>query len=314
MRRLLPWALLGLLGVGVVAGAAVGQADYPSLSPGQWVDGVLAATAAAGSAHLHFSTVGSSAEPTERAAESGSGVVDFTNGDFRITQVNHQIEYQSTNGGPQLPMAETWTEVVVAIGQTMYRDDSENLDGTSSRPFWERSHFPRDVHQAFGLDAGTDAENALAGLSGITPVAAVRTLGPDTVDGVRTTRYLVTDRPLQLCTSRPGQASHPISTALDPFLASALVPTTIWVDPAGRLVQAQLTTHISTQEWKAMRKLSGDSQLPTAPFTDVTTLQFSELGAPVHVAAPPVTGPPPRSFNIKGITTKGSGSIGSCGH
>ncbi len=204
-------------------------------------------------------------------------------------------------------MAETWTEAIVAIGQTMYRDDSEHLAGTSSPPFWERSHFPRDVHKGFGLDAGTDAENALAGLSGITPVASVRTLGPETVDGVRTTRYLVTDRPLQLCASRPGQASRPISTALDPIWASTLVPTTIWVDPAGRLVQARLTTHITTQEWKAMRKLSGDSQLPTTPFTDVTTLQFSEFGAPVHVVAPPVTGSAATVFRDQGHRDEGFG-------
>jgi len=46
VRRLLPWALLALIGVGAGLGAALGQVNAPGIaaaSPAQWVAGVLAA-------------------------------------------------------------------------------------------------------------------------------------------------------------------------------------------------------------------------------------------------------------------------------
>ncbi|HWD55764.1 MAG TPA: hypothetical protein VG346_11615 [Acidimicrobiales bacterium] len=170
MRRFLPWALLGLLGVGVAAAAALGQVDSPGVPASVWVDDVLSTTAAAGSAHLLFSSVTTGPDPSQRSAFVGSGVVDFTSGDNRVTQLNHQVESESTNGGAPRLVEQAWTGETVAIGQTMYRREVVVLSGHPLPSPWIKSQVPRDVHQAFGLDVGTGAEDAVAGLAGIESV------------------------------------------------------------------------------------------------------------------------------------------------
>lgn len=66
MRRLVPWVLLGLVGLATAAAAALGAAAA-----------VLAATAQAGTAHFSYSHVTASPNPVLRGTLSGSGVVDF---------------------------------------------------------------------------------------------------------------------------------------------------------------------------------------------------------------------------------------------
>ena len=98
MRRLVPWALVGLLGIGVALGAALGAADSPGTAQGQasatqaeWVAHVLATTRATGTAHLTFTEATASANPDLRNSSSGSGTVDFVAGTVRTTEVQHQI-------------------------------------------------------------------------------------------------------------------------------------------------------------------------------------------------------------------------------
>jgi hypothetical protein len=93
VRRAVPWALVGLLGIGVALGAALGATESPStvlvqaVSPTQaeWVAHVLATTRAAGTAHLTFNEVTSSANPDLRGSSSGSGTVNFAVGTVRTT-------------------------------------------------------------------------------------------------------------------------------------------------------------------------------------------------------------------------------------
>ena len=160
MRKLLPWALLGVLGVGVAVAAVVGQVQSPAASSTNWLANLLATTAAAGSAHLRISSVTLSADPVERSSSVATGVIDFTTGNFRFNQLNHEVSFASTNGGPPQPVPYNWGETEIAIGQSLYEKDFVTVSDTSSSLLpttWNKFINPRYVHQAFGLDAGTSA-------------------------------------------------------------------------------------------------------------------------------------------------------------
>ena len=139
---------------------------------------------------------------------------------------------------------------------------------------------PRDPHVALGLELAANASVALAGLEGIEPVASVRKLGPASVHGAATTRYLVTDAPLRSC----GHTGIPAS-------AEAQGPTTVWVDHAGRLVRARFTVSSSGYLPPAARDLPGFATFPRGPTTTTATLTFAHFGAPVTIVAPRL-GPP----------------------
>jgi hypothetical protein len=304
VRKLLPWALLGVLGVGVAVAAVVGQVQSPAASSTNWLANLLATTAAAGSAHLRISSVTLSADPVERSSSVATGVIDFTTGNFRFNQLNHEVSFASTNGGPPQPVPYNWGETEIAIGQSLYEKDFVTVSDTSSSLLpttWNKFINPRYVHQAFGLDAGTSAENAVSGLSGILPVTSIRSLGPATVNGDSTTRYVVTYGAPELCGSGLFALSHAGSTGTPGSSASAakaseprVRPTTVWVDGQGRLVQVRASTFTSAQELKSVGTFSAASQ------TNVTTLTFSDFGAPVHIVAPDFTGPQPRAFSVGG--------------
>jgi hypothetical protein len=154
---------------------------------------------------------------------------------------------------------------------------------------WSRSHFPRKVHQAFGLDAAIGAEDAVAGLASIAPVNAVRELGPGFVDGAATTRYLITARPLYLC----GKHGRTVTLHLVPA-------TTVWIDGEGRLLQARVSDYNKggPVHVPAGPSGSGGATVTVPSFTTVSTLTFSALGAPVHVEAPSLNGTGGKSFSI----------------
>ncbi len=291
MRRILPWALLGVLGLGIGAGAALGQFQSPGVSPTDWVAHVVATTAAAGSAHFAFTNSTTSPDRSQESTVVGTGIVDFTNSEFQVTENYRQNQYESTNGGAPGLTEQHFTLETIGIGQTVYRDDT-------SFPFagWTASRFPRDVHQVFGLDAANGAEDALSGLAGITPIASVRTLGPGSVDGVAATRYEITNEPLYVC----GPKGRTI-------FAHTFAPTTMWVDGQGRLLRVR--TRYATSGYTSHGPLdaSGRAQpIRVAATSTDSTLTFSGLGQPVHIAAPSATvgsGSASISIAAKGSTT-----------
>ncbi|HWF17326.1 MAG TPA: hypothetical protein VG244_14160 [Acidimicrobiales bacterium] len=295
MRRFLPWALLGLLGVGVAAGAAVGQAQSPGVTPAQWVDDVLDATVAAGTAHLQFSSVTTSPNPSQRAADAGTGVVDFANGNFRVTELYRQAQLESTNGGATRLGEEIFGQETIAIGQTVYR----HLTSPPSFTGWMRSHFPRQEHQAFGLDAATGAEDAVSGLANLTPVAAVRSLGSGVVNGASATKYQITDEPLYVCGAH-GRT----------LLVHRFAPTIVWVDRQGRLLRSRAVQSNQGETVQGEPNAPGGSHTFTiGPSTTVATLTFSDLGAPVRITAPRVNAP---SGGTAIISLKAKGSTSPC--
>ena len=307
MRKLLPWVLLGVLGVGIAVAAAVGQVQSPGVTSADWLSNLMATTAAAGSAHLRIATVSRSANPAQRSSSVATGVIDFTTGNFRFVQAIHDITYTSTNGGSPHPVPYDWSETAVAIGQSLYEKDAVTVAGTSTvvPSTWNKFINPRNVRQAFGLDSGTVAENAVSGLSGIAPVTSMRSLGPATVNGVSTTRYVVTYGSPVLCAPGAPILSLRQSGSVGSAVRSAhsyepaIKPVTVWVDGQGRLVQVRESSFSSAQILKAL------SSSFTASQTSVTTLTFSDFGVPVHIVAPDFTGPPPRNFDVGGKDSNG---------
>ena len=147
MRRLLPWALLLLLGIGTAAGAAAGATESLSATSAgnlagpaarQWLTGVLAATKAAGTAHVDLISVTASPDPNMRGSGAGSGVVNFATEDFRLSVTEHSISFSSENGGPLHPQAETNTNEQIAIGQSVY----ENFGLPGFPDNWNEQSFP----------------------------------------------------------------------------------------------------------------------------------------------------------------------------
>jgi hypothetical protein len=281
--------LVGVFGVGVVAGAVLGESQRPSSGSGSfsgqaaaaWVAGVLATTAAAGTAHLRYDSATKSPDPAYRVTQHGSGVVDFSSRDFQVTEVSHEIQTEAFDGEPAREMPETWTEESIGIGKLLYW----NL----SSPISNWTKFPdRDPHRALGLDQVPGADYVMGGLDDTIPVVSVQALGPATVQGVSTTRYRVTNETFHYCLPQSKKLS-----------LTLVWPTTLWVDGEGRIVQVATSQQLSSGLVAKVNALSGRPAPPPFPSsTTATVLRFSNFGEPVHITAPVLSPNPPKGFTI----------------
>jgi hypothetical protein len=302
MRRLVPLALVGLLGLGVAAGAAIGAAGSPSPglarssspTPAEWVAHLLATTAGAGTAHFAYTHVTTSPVPDLRATMTGSGVVDFARGDVEVTEVDHQIDFESNGLGPSRAVPTTSTLVEIGIGSTVYQRFP--FAGVA-RPPWMKLPFPRQAKGQLGLSTALNAAVALDALVGPEPVVGVRAVGRSAVDGVTATRYIVTTAPPPTC-SKTRTAAPKV----------AMRPSTVWVDGQGRLVQVRSSEYYGGFPAAVAHRVPALAQFPTGPSVTTATLTFSAFGAPVHVAAPP-----PSTLEQNGSSSGSAFSVGSCG-
>jgi hypothetical protein len=297
-----PLVLVGLLGLGVVAGAAIGAAGSPSPgparssspTPAEWVAHLLATTAEAGSAHFAYTHVTTSPVPELRGSLSGSGVVDFGRGDVEVTEIDHQFEFEGN--GPLAPtraVPVTSTSEQIDIGSTVYQRFPY---GRLGNPSWMKLPFPRQAHGQLGLSTALNAAVALDALVGLDPVVGVRDDGPSEVDGVAATRYVVTTAPPSTCTS---------SRATAPKVAQR--PSAVWVDGLGRLVQVRSSEYDGGFPAAARHRLPALAQFPTGPTVTTATLTFSAFGAPVQIAAPP-----PGTLVQAGSSSGSSFAVASC--
>jgi hypothetical protein len=298
VRRFVPWALLALVGIGTGSGAALGQANAPGTTASSvltgaaaqsWLSGVLAATQAAGTAHLDDTGLGTSPNPLLRDSSSGRGVVDFATGTFRTSETDHSMEWSSQDGGPVHAQAQTTSESDIAIGSTLYL--SFGPEGLPSG--WMKTPGRRD-HSALGLASADGIGSVLSALTGPVTAVSVRALGPDSVDGAPATRYLVRTEPRPLCPD-PGRRLPEGST-------------TVWVDGNGRLVQARNSFTISANVGAAIRKEDPSlGDVPLGPRTLTSTLRLSAFGAPVHVAAPTLRPSGSSAFSVGSATAVANG-------
>ena len=253
------------------AGIALGVADQPGQTPAQWVAGALAATARAGSARFTYSHVTTSSNPDLRGTLSGYGVVNFTRGDVRVTEVDRDVTFQGGPLGDRHATPSTQSLKAVGIGRALYQsyDAPVNLH-------WMKLSFARQPRSNLGLAEALNASVALSGLDGIDPVVAVHDAGPATVAGVATTRYVVSTAPPVLCAGQHTTG-----------LTSAQVPSTVWIDQAGRIVRvrAEFRDDLAVPSGRAGRVFA---HMPTGTVDVVATLSFSRFGIPVAITAPPV--------------------------
>jgi hypothetical protein len=279
VRRLVPLALVGLLGLGVAAGAAIGAAGSPppgppALSsgptPAEWVAHLLAATAGAGTAHFAYTHVTTSPVPDLRSTLRGSGMVVFGRGDVEVTEVDHQTEFEGN--GPGAP--------------------------TKAVPSWLKLSVPWSVHGQLGLTTALNAAVALDALVGSDPVVGVRDEGRSTVDGVAVTKYVVTTAPPSTCSSATRATAPKVDQR----------PSTVWLDTQGRLVQVRSSEYDGGIPAAVLRKVPTFAAFPTGPTVTTATLTFSDFGAPVHIAAPPP------SALVPNESSSGSAfAVASCG-
>jgi hypothetical protein len=289
VRRALPWALLGLVGLGTGLGAALGAVGAPGVTPAQWVADVLATTGAAGSARVSFSQVTRSENPVLARSATGTGIVDFARGDVQVTEVDHEIQTDYTAGEPAYQVMGTSVEQVIGIGTTEYWSFPPGPAG----PIWVKDPNARDPRQALGLQSADGAGAALAELVSPDPVAAVHDLGSATVDGVLTTRYVVSLRPLHYCGAKP----------ILPLPHYG--PSTLWVDAQGRLVQARSSIDVNTVvPASLLRRYPQLAQLPKGSETTTSTLRLSDFGHQVRITAPPATPASSTRIAIKGMLTE----------
>jgi hypothetical protein len=306
VRRLVPLALVGLLGLGVAAGAAIGAAGSPppgppALSsgptPAEWVAHLLAATAGAGTAHFAYTHVTTSPVPDLRSTLRGSGMVVFGRGDVEVTEVDHQTEFEGNGpGAPTKAVPESNTTEEIGIGSTLYRRLSVPL--ASAVPSWLKLSVPWSVHGQLGLTTALNAAVALDALVGSDPVVGVRDEGRSTVDGVAVTKYVVTTAPPSTCSSATRATAPKVDQR----------PSTVWLDTQGRLVQVRSSEYDGGIPAAVLRKVPTFAAFPTGPTVTTATLTFSDFGAPVHIAAPPP------SALVPNESSSGSAfAVASCG-
>ena len=281
MRRLVPWVLLSLLGLGTAAGAALGVAHgTASQTPSQWVAAVLAETERAGAAKFSYTHVTSSPNAELRGSLSGNGEVSFATGDVRVTEVDHQVSFVSSGNQPQHPVPSSNTVKAIVIGGTVYQ--ANPIPGFRFTALYHVLPFPKLPRGQRGLSLALNAGVALDSLRGPNAVASVRDLGPATIDGAATTEYEVTFAPLRVCA--PHQPPAVVTER----------PSGVWIDGAGRLVQVR-STYISGPLPRGATLPSGFGDVPRATATTVATLTFSAFGIPVHVVAPPASALAPQN-------------------
>jgi hypothetical protein len=175
-------------------------------------------------------------------------------GDAQVTEVDHEISFSSTDNQPFHPVHSTNTLKAIVIGGTIYQADPiPGIGYTSAYHVLPIPKLPR----------------AQRGLS-----LALNDVGPATIDGTATTQYDVTYAPLQVCLPR------------QPPAVVRQLPSLVWVDNTGRLVQVRSTSYFSDRLPRDVKLPTAFDGVPRAPTTTVATLTFSAFGLPVHVVAP----------------------------
>jgi hypothetical protein len=284
VRRLLPWALVALLGIASGLGAAIEVLSAPQTTPAQWVASVLAATAEAGSAHFTYSSITTSTNPALASRIVGRGLVDFTSGDVRVTEVDTDRQFTTGLLGARLDATPTVNRSQdIDIGRGDYKD----LSGPNGVQVWIRFSLPRNPHANLGLSFADNAGGALDSISdGFEYAKSVRNLGSASRSGIPTTRYLVTTA--SVCGPPRHVTEQPVTEQQG--------PTTMWLDGQGRLVQVSYSLRIDEVRPPALGPDgSSVARLMKGRAAMTATLRFSDFGTPVHIKAPPLSHAPSSS-------------------
>lgn len=260
------------------AGAVAGVLGAPALgtrAPGlngegaaAWVARLVAATRAAGSAHVQDTQVTqltTNGTQDQTTASSGSGDVAFGEDAFWLRGLQRQT--LQVRPGRVARLAQTFT--AVTIGRTLYI--TSHRAGTSR------------VRRRVRIEPGVIADLSVQPTGSpygplATPASTQRVedLGPSVVGGVPVHEY----RLIGAARSCPPTARSPT--------------VDVWVDGHGRLVRVRSVVRVPLSQTSVLRR--DEPTLGSAAWLTMTTVAFlSHYGIPVRVAAPFTrTTPPPR--------------------
>ncbi len=263
VRRVLPWALVSLVGIAGLVGALLGAVNQPSPPATQLqVSELVAATRAAGTARFSYSSKAISRNPLLRSAGEGSGVVDFRTGSVVTVERDTGTSIEQNGTGPSHQVTQTDFDDQIWVGNTFYTEI-----GTVGQPFgpgWIKATLPNasssghlgmlDEVEPFGF---LDSELVERGTK-------VELLRSEIRTGEETTRYRVI---VPTCT-RAGSPQ------------AVLGSIDIWLDGEGRLVQVRDVLQ------------SRDPQRPeNGRSTTIISARLFDFGAPVTISAPRVVLP-----------------------
>ena len=307
VRRMAPWALLGLVVVAGGLAASVGAAQSPapsasSVDPVRWVSGVLRATEQAGSARFSYGSDVQSANALLRSSQRGVGVVDFVRGDAQVTEATRSIEFGSSTpsgasqSGPGLlqPRPTTTTVEAIDVGGVRY----ERFDQLPiSLGFTKLAGSPLPPGRSRLLALPLSAASAIDELLAPRQVVSVHVLGPGRIGGAEVTGY-------EVRTALPPSCSA-VSRRAQPSPSLSVAPTLLWVDGAGRLVRIRSSVHEDIPAAAGAGAVSGGAGMLTGTTATIETLTFSRFGDPVRIAPPNRVHTLGHSFSVGLAVAKG---------
>jgi hypothetical protein len=276
MRRSLPWVTIGLLVLGVGAGAGLGVAGQSSgprsLSATGQIAAIVAATRATGTAR--FSDVSTTTSPNRllRRSSRGRGAVEFGSDSMRTVERDRSIGFSGTSAATAKATAQDNVTDEVWIGRTEYTRfaGDDDLD----TPWQKGVTWPRDSLGSLGVLGQIEPLDELAVDESI-PGFRVETAGSGTVHGVVARRYRIV---VPLCgTSGPHDG-----------ISESIGALQLWVDGQDRLIQASLSiTEDISKEAHLGNQFPGEGFLAGRAST-VSTVDIGDFGTPIAIAAPRV--------------------------
>jgi len=275
VRRALPWVTVGLLILGVGAGAGLGVAGQSptagALSATRQISLIVAATRRAKTARFTYSNSSASTNRLLRASARGSGEVDFGRDALRTVERDRSISFSGTSAATEKPVAQDTVRDDVWIGRTQYtRFEFDNDPGS---PWLKGPTFPKDSFGPLGALQEVGPLGELSLDEGV-PGLRIEDAGPGTVHGLKTVLYQIVVPTCGASTPRDG-------------FSESMGPLQLWVDGQGRLVQARQSTTEDIAKNARLGELAGEP-FPTGRVTSVSLVDLGDFGAPAAIAAPRV--------------------------
>jgi hypothetical protein len=262
MRRSVPWALVGLVGVAGLVGAWFGVANQPSTPSTQLgMSEVIAATRAAGTARFAYSSVAVSRNPLLRSVSIGSGAVDFRSGSVATVEGSSSRGISQDGNAPSRQVTQTMLNREIWVDHTFYTQ--LGVGGQHFAVGWIKAKLPAGFSGLLGMFDAVTPIGFLDGELGVRGTK-VELLRSDILGGEATTKYRVV---VPTCSTAPTTGSP----------QKVLGSIDLWLDGEGRLVQVRDVLHTTD---------------PVDPFagrlTTISTARLFDFGAPVTISAPKV--------------------------
>ena len=273
VRRVFPWALVGLVATASAAGAWFGVNASPISSAGPTlVEQIIRATRSTGTALFAYSQMRTSPNPLLNSSTHGTGAVNFRTLSVSTSESDRSTNLSSTNGSPERPVVQTQTNAQIWIGRTTYiRLSAPNqfLGGQWSSGVT----FPANSFGPLGALTDVSPIDSLANDETI-PNLQVEDLGDTQLDGVTAARYELI---AQQCSIASGKDGYDYPGPLE-----------VWVDSSDRLLKAKESNQesVSVHQLGAIAARFPDAGALAGRSTIVSTVRLSDFGKALSISVP----------------------------